>query len=282
MRNMLATMLTFVAIALGAVLLAGLFIYVRQERMLFFPRPNDPALREQWRWKRVEIPSGEHVLEGWWADAGAPESNLTLVYFGGNAEDVLFTARNAGRHAARRMLVVNYRGYGGSPGKPSQKALFEDALAIHAYLLGPGGAEPQDLVAIGRSLGSGVATMLAAERELRAVVLVTPFDSIKAVAARHYPSMLVEWLLRHPFPSVEMAPRARVPALFLIADNDEVIAPHHAHALARAWAGEKHIRTFANAGHNDIDLHPDYYATLNAFLQSVARSSQPDARHAAL
>lgn len=270
MRTMLTTMLTFLGIALGAVLLLCLYVYVSQERMLFYPRPNDPELRAHWRWKRIEIPSGQHVLEGWWAEAGAPESTLTLVYFGGNAEDVLFTARNAARIDAKRMLVVNYRGYGGTKGKPGQRALFEDALAVYEYALGPGGAEPQDIVVMGRSLGSGVATMLAAEREVRAAVLITPFDSIKAVAARHYPAMLVEWLLRHPFPSADLAPRARAPALFLIAENDGVIAPSHAYALARVWGGDKRIHAFANVGHNDIDLHPDYYAVLNRFLKSLS------------
>src|SRR5262245_10957412 len=123
MRSMLTSTLIFLGIALGAVVLLCLFIYVRQEQLIFYPRANDPALREHWRGQRVESPSGEHVLEGWWADAGAPESNLTIVYFGGNAEDVLFTARNAARFAAKRMLVVNYRGYGGTRGKPSQQAL---------------------------------------------------------------------------------------------------------------------------------------------------------------
>jgi len=270
---MLTATLTVLGIVLAAVVLLCLYIYVSQERMLFYPRPNDPELRAHWRWQRVEIPSGRQVLEGWWADGGAPESGLTLIYFGGNAEDVLFAARNAGRIDAKRMLVVNYRGYGGTPGKPSQRALFEDALAVYDYALGPGGAEPRELVVMGRSLGSGVATMLAAKRNVRAAILVTPFDSIKAVAARHYPAILVDRLLRHPFPSTDFAPRATAPALFLIAANDNVIAPSHARALARVWGGEKQVHTFANVGHNDIDMHPDYYAVLNGFLQSLAQSN---------
>jgi pimeloyl-ACP methyl ester carboxylesterase len=275
MRPMLTATLTVLGIALAAIALLGLFLYITQERMLFFPRQNDPQLRAHWRWQRVEIPSGEHVLEGWWADAAAPESELTIVYFGGNAEDVLYTARNAERIGAKRMLVVNYRGYGGTKGKPSQSALFGDALAIYDYLIGPGGAAADDIVVMGRSLGSGVATMLAATRRVRAAVLITPFDSIKAVAARHYPAILVEWLLRHPFPSTEFAPKTAVPALFMIAAHDEVIAPSHAEALARAWGGAKDVHTFPDARHNDIDQHPDYYRVLNAFLHSIAMHGRP-------
>lgn len=269
MQSVATSIIALVGIVLGAALLFCLFIYLRQDRLIFYPQPNDATLREAWRWQRVEIPSGQHILEGWWAEGGAPHSRLTLVHFGGNAEDVLQTARSAKRLAVKRMLVVNYRGYGNSPGKPSEHALFEDALAIHDYLTGPGGAEPNDIVVMGRSLGSGVATMLATQRPVLAAVLITPFDSIEAIAMRHLPAFLVKWLLRHPFRSVDMAPRASLPALFLVAANDEVIAPSHAYALAAAWGGPKQIRTFENTRHNDIDLHPQYYATLNRFLRSL-------------
>jgi uncharacterized protein len=218
----------------------------------------------------VEITSGTHVIEGWWADGADPDSSLTVLYFGGNAEDVLFTARNAGRIAAKRMLVVNYRGYGETKGRPSQQALFEDALAIYTYALGPGGADPRNIVVMGRSLGSGVATMLAALRETRAAILITPFDSITAVAANHYPPFIVEKLLRHPFPSIEFAVSADVPALFLIAELDRIIPPSHAKALAGAWKGEKRLHVLSGVGHNDIEAHAGYYEFINDFLRSIA------------
>ncbi|WP_348240219.1 hypothetical protein, partial [Salmonella enterica] len=83
------------------------------------------------------------------------------------------------------------------------------------YVTGPGNADPQDLIVMGRSMGAAVATMLAAKREIRAVVLITPFDSLRAVAERHYPELLVRLLLRNPIPSHDMAPQAQVPALIL-------------------------------------------------------------------
>jgi uncharacterized protein len=272
MRSMLTTTLTFAALALGAFVLLCGYLYVRQERLLFYPRPNDPALREHWRTKRTEIKSGDHVLEGWWAEGGAPESETVIVYFGGNAEDVLGTARVAQRFACKRMLFVNYRGYGGTQGRPSQSVMYADALAIHAYAIGAGGAEPQDLIAMGRSLGSGMASMLAAERPLRAAVLITPYDSILAVAARHYSWFPVARLLRHPFPSAEFASRTRIPGLFLIAAEDTVIPPSHGQALADAWSGTKVVHTLPGVGHNDIDAHPQYYEYVNAFLRSLEKS----------
>jgi pimeloyl-ACP methyl ester carboxylesterase len=282
MRSMLATAVTFAAIAVGAFVLLCVYLYLRQDRLLFYPRPNDPSLREHWRTKRIEITSGDHVLEGWWADGGAPESATVILYFGGNAEDVLGTARIAQRFACKRMLFVNYRGYGGTKGRPGQQALYADALAIHEYAIGAGGAESEHLVAMGRSLGSGMAAMLAAQRPMRAAILITPFDSIRAVAARHYSWFPVERLLRHPFPSDDFARRARIPGLFLMAANDAVIPPSHGEALATAWAGPKVVHTLASVGHNDIETHAAYYDYINAFLKSVAVDPGPDVRHAAL
>lgn len=267
---MINAALTVLGISVGALALLCAFIYFRQERMIFYPQGNDPELRAQWRWRRVEIPSGRHVLEAWWAEAGAPESDLTIVYFGGNAEDVLFTARSATAIAAKRMLVTNYRGYGTSTGSPSERALMEDALAIYDYVRGPGGTDPRHIVLMGRSLGSAVATSLAANREVRGVVLITPFDSMAAIAARYYPRMLVDRLLRHRFASVEVAPRAQAPALMLIAERDQIVPASHSLALAGAWAGPKQLKTFEGVGHNDIQLHPDYYATINRFLSTLA------------
>jgi uncharacterized protein len=272
---MLTGTLTLIGIVAGALVLACVFIYVRQDGLVFYPVRNDPHLRAEWRWKRIEINSGDHVLEGWWADGADPNSSLTLVYFGGNAEDVLFAARSAARIEAKRMLVVNYRGYGGTTGRPSQQALFEDALATYDYALGPGGADPQDLVVMGRSLGSGVATMLAAHRNPRAAVLITPFDSITAVAANYYPAVIVELLLRHPFPSIEFAASTKVPALFLIAEQDRVIPPSHATRLAAAWGGEKRVHVLDGAGHNDIEAHAAYYELINDFLRPHSRAHEP-------
>lgn len=282
MRNMLTTTLTFVAIALGAFLLLCGYLYVRQDRLLFYPRPNDPALREHWRNQRIEISSGEYVLEGWWAEGGAPTSETVIVYFGGNAEDVLGTARIAGRLACKRLLVVNYRGYGNSKGRPGQAELYADALAIHAYAIDAGGTTPEHLVVMGRSLGSGMATMLAARKKVRAAILITPFDSILAVAKRHYTWFPIERLLRHPFPSVEFARQAQVPGLFLIAAEDAVIPPSHGRALAAAWSGDKTVHVLPNVGHNDIELDPSYYDHINRFLQSVTVEDRSDFQHAAL
>jgi uncharacterized protein len=120
---------------------------------------------------------------------------------------------------------------------------------------------------MGRSLGSGVATMLAAERAVRGAVLITPFDSLAAVAAHHYRFLPVRALLRHRFPSDEYARRTRVPALIVAAARDTIVPPIHAQRLAAAWSGPHAFHVLDGVGHNDVDANPAYYSLLNTFLR---------------
>jgi len=259
--------------AIGYVLICAL-LYLDQDSAIFFPRPNDARLWEARRADRVEIATTGETLEGWWIENPRATSPATILYFGGNGEDVLHTAVAAEKLNARRVLFVNYRGYGQSTGRPGQAALYEDALAIYDHAVGKG-SEPQSIVVMGRSLGSGVAAMLAASRPVRAAVLITPYDSIEAVASERYPIVPVRLLLRHPFPSIDWAARTRTPALFLAAEHDMVIPPHHAHKLFDAWSGKKQIQVLTRAGHNDIEGHPDYYPLINEFLARETMQDPP-------
>lgn len=269
MRGVLKSMLTFIAFLAGVFVLLCVFMYARQDRFIFFPLKNDAALVAAWQKQRVEIGSGDSAIEGWWRDNPQSASSTVILYFGGNGEDVLYTAANSQMLHAARLLVTNYRGYGLNKGQPSQAALFEDALAIYDYALRQPSVRAQDIIVMGRSLGSGVATYVAAHRQVRAVILVTPYDSVLAVAKSVYPFLPIGLLLKHKFPSDTFAPQIKVPALIVAADRDEVIPPVHAQRLAAAWGGATTVRILAGAAHNGIAEHPDYYRTLNEFIDAL-------------
>lgn len=110
--------------------------------------------------------------------------------------------------------------------------------------------------------------MLAGARPVRAAILVTPYDSIAAVASGQYPYLPVRLLLRHPFPSTDWAQKTQAPALLLAAERDFVVPATHAQRLFEAWAGAKQIHVLPQTGHNDIEMHPDYYRLINEFLRS--------------
>ena len=257
----------FNLLVLGAMAYAGLcaLLYVRQESSIFYPGPNDAQLRRDLEPGRVEISTEGATLEGWWVENRDAPNDIAILYFGGNAEDVLYTASTVSKFNARRMLVTNYRGYGGSTGKPGQEALYKDGLATYEHALSKG-VRADQIVVMGRSLGSGVASMLAGSRRVRAAILITPFDSMAEVAAGHYPYIPVRLLLRHPFPSTEWARKAQAPALLLAADRDTIIPRSHAKRLAEAWGGDTHVQVLPNTGHNDIEQNPDYYRFINEFL----------------
>lgn len=265
MRTLMTALLTLLIVGVGGIALICVLLYFGQESSIFFPRPNDPQLRQQHLAQRFEIATTDALLEGWWMENPRATTPVVVLYFGGNAEDVLYTASTASRLDARAVVVVNYRGFGGSSGEPGQQALYDDGLAIYDYAI-ERGVPREHIVVMGRSLGSGVASMLAGARPVRAAVLITPFDSLAAVAAGHYPFLPVRLLLRHPFPSADWAKRTQAPALILAAEHDDVVPATHAEKLFEAWAGEKQIRVLDGTGHNDIDGHLDYYRLINEFL----------------
>ena len=243
------------------------FLYFNQERSIFFPGPNDPQLVNAFQTQRIEIPATGATLEGWWLDNPHATTPFLILYFGGNGEDVLYTASDFEQLKARHLLVVNYRSYGNSTGKPGQEALYDDALAIYDYAMRRG-VPPKNIVVMGRSLGSGIAAMVAGRREVRAAILITPFDSLAAVAAAHYPYFPVRWLLRHPFPSTDWARHAQAPALILAAERDDIVPSQHAQRLFDAWHGQKQIHILKGRGHNDIQTDPSYYRLINEFLSA--------------
>jgi uncharacterized protein len=178
MRTVLTAFVTLLILGGGGFALLCVLLYFGQDSSIFFPRPNDPQLRQRYSAERFEIPTAGARLEGWWIENPHATTAAVVLYFGGNAEDVLYTASAASNIDARAVVVVNYRGYGGSTGEPGQKALYDDGLAIYDYAI-KRGVPPEHIVVMGRSLGSGVASMLAGARPVRAAILITPFDSLR-------------------------------------------------------------------------------------------------------
>src|SRR5678815_2971322 len=92
MRVVLTTLITLLIVAGGGFVLICALLYFGQERSIFFPRPNDPQLRERYAAQRVEIETTDATLEGWWIENPEATTPAVILYFGGNAEDVLYTA----------------------------------------------------------------------------------------------------------------------------------------------------------------------------------------------
>lgn len=269
-RTIRGLMISLVIIVIGAGVGLSALLYFVQDRLIFYPQaaPGVPPHAADLAIGEVNIATPDGVsLRGWLAKPAAAAGALPLaIYFGGNAEEVSHMAALSGRLPGWALLAVNYRGYGGNAGSPSERTLCSDALSVHEWAIGNPDFDSARIVAIGRSLGSGVAVYLAAERPLAGVILVTPYDSLRAVAQRHYPFAPVTLLLKHNFDSIGRAPRILAPVLMLAAQRDNVVPIGHARALFSKWAGPRTWREFANAGHNDLDADPDYWKEITSFL----------------
>jgi len=244
--------------------------YFLQDSLIFYRQPLAERQREV-------LARGSDVAEVWLTASDGTRVHAwhlkagpaLVLYFGGNAEEVSWMLEAARVETPGvSWLLLDYRGYGLSEGSPSQKALIADALALYDYAIKLPGVDSRRVHAFGRSLGSGVAVSLAAQRALRGVILSTPYDSLRAVAARYYWFLPVRWLLKHPFDSAALAPRLDTPLLCLIAGRDEVIPPAHAERLYEAWRGPKRRVFLASATHNTTDEAAEFWPSIRAFLRN--------------
>ena len=255
-------------IVLGVAVGVPLFMWLFQERMLYFPRPLESRPAPRPNVEEVSIVAADGVKLRGWLVKGSGAAPL-VIYFGGNAEEVSWLADVADHFVGWSLLLVNFRGYGESEGKPGEKELLEDGLVIHDYAKRRPEVNSERIVAMGRSLGSGVAVYLAAHRPLRGVILVSPYDSIVEVAKRHYPFLPVSLMLRHRFDSIALAPRIEAPLLCLVATGDRVIPAAHSRALFEAWRGTKTWHEVPRADHDSISGEPEYWRSIADFLRAL-------------
>jgi pimeloyl-ACP methyl ester carboxylesterase len=258
---------------IAAILVIGLplLLYFAQDSLIFHPQrlpePQRAALAQRASVQSLFMDAADGTRLHAWLAKGRNEGrqNSTLVmYFGGNAEEVSWMVEEAQRRTPEvSWLLVDYRGYGASAGAPGETVLVADALRWYDH----SAQGYKSVYVFGRSLGSGVAVQLAAQRAVAGLVLVTPFDSLVEVGKRHYPFLPVSWMLKHRFDSAALAPKLSVPLLCLAATRDDIIPPVHAKRLYDAWGGPKRWVALDGAGHNSTDNAANYWTSIIAFLK---------------
>lgn len=249
--------MSFLAVAAVSYLGLCAYMYATQRSMMYFPTAETDHPTAQ----VMRLDNEGASLKIWTVARSGPKA---LIYFGGNAEDVagsldVFSAT----FPEHSLYLVNYRGYGGSSGRPTESALFADALAVHDRIA----AQHSEISVVGRSLGSGVAIYLGSRRPLDRLVLVTPYDSLAEVAEAHYPLLPVRLLLRDRYDSASRAAAVDAPVLVVIAQNDEIIPRVRSQALVDALpARQVRVEVVRGVGHNTLDASPRYLRLIHAFL----------------
>ena len=250
-------------------------VWTLQRRLIYFPTSGVPPLNELGL-TGVEPVTFETIdglsLSGWFFAVSGPLPRVTVLVFNGNAGNRAHRSPLAAalhRHGLQ-VLLVDYRGYGGNPGAPSENGLAVDSRAARAYLAGRPDVDRSRLVYFGESLGTAVAVDLAGEYPPAALVLRSPFTSMGDLGQHHYPFLPVRVLLRDKFAAIDQMQRIRVPLLVIAGGRDRVVPIDNSRRLYGAARPPKTLLVLPDADHNDYELLAG-----DEMIQAIVRFLQP-------
>jgi pimeloyl-ACP methyl ester carboxylesterase len=206
-------------------------------------------------------------LNGWVVKNAPGGKSPLLIYFSANAEEASRLVPKVSTLQGWTVALINYRGYGDSEGKPGERELFSDALEIYDLFTSRADIDRTAVSVMGRSIGTGVATYLAAHRPVASVILVSPYDTMLDVAKTHFPFLPVELIFKYRFDSLSLAPSIQASLLVLVGSNDSLIPKQHSKKLADAWGGPVEFEEIAGAGHNTVDDTAEYWDLIERFLK---------------
>jgi fermentation-respiration switch protein FrsA (DUF1100 family) len=229
-------------------------LYLGQRAMLYHPtamriRPAAAGLPQA---EEVELDTSDgEKLVAW--HVPPRDGKPVVIYFHGNAEIV---AWRADRHRTTiadgtGLIAVNFRGYGGSTGTPTEAGLHRDAEAAYAFAVAR--YAPSRIVLWGHSLGTGVAVRLAATKPVSKLILEAPYSSVADIAAEQFPYVPVRWLMKDQFHSDEWIGQVHVPLLIMHGARDNVINIRFAERLFALANEPKRFIRYDKGGHNDLD-----------------------------
>lgn len=251
MRNII----TIISAVAAGLLITGVWMLLHEDRYIYFPdremvtTPDRMGLRYQ----DLRLKSRDGVLlQAWWIPASQPVG--TLLHLHGNAGNIShrISLYREWQRLGLNVLAIEYRGYGNSEGKPSEKGLYLDADTAWRYLTETRHLSPSRIIIAGRSLGAAVACHLAKERHPAGVALETPFSSVADMARYHYPWLPVWPFTRNRFDTAAMIRDVRAPVLVVGAVSDTIAPPTMAETVFNnARQPKRAIRL--KGGHNNFD-----------------------------
>jgi fermentation-respiration switch protein FrsA (DUF1100 family) len=267
-------MLKLLLIVAGGYLLLVAFVYLTQAGMLYLPNmpgrellATPQAVGLDYEDLTLEASDGVRV-HGWFVPGESPR---VLLYFHGNAGNISHRLHSIQQFhdLGLSVLIIDYRGYGRSDGKPTEKGLHRDAQAAWHYLTDDRGVAPEDIIVFGRSLGGAVASWLAAHEKPAALIVDSSFTSVPDIGQDAYPWLPVRLLSRFEHATREHVASSTCPVLVVHSRDDEIIPFRHGEAIYSA-ANEPKTFLEIRGGHNDA--HTTSAATYRDGLQSFLNS----------
>lgn len=251
---------------------AGTMLYVFQRRLLFMPNavgvtPADVGLLGV-NEETLVTPDNQRLIMWWSAPRpGAP----VIVYFTGNGGNAANRAERIRlfQSAGFGALILNYRGYGGSTGEPSEAAFFNDGKLVVDYVVQKKSVPLDRIVLFGESLGTGVAVEVATQRAVGGVILDSPFTSIADVAQARYPLFPVRPLMWDQFDSLSRIKSVDAPLLVIHGDRDTVVPYRFGKELFDAAHEPKQLVTLHGLGHT-APLSAGGWAAIKPFVDRLS------------
>ena len=277
LKRMLLKILGIVAVAYAVVVL---LMWLTQDRLVYFPQiagsvtKTPAALKLSYENLRIATDDGE-TLAAWWIPA-ADAKGAVLVLHGnaGSIADRLDYVQPF--HAmAYSVLLVDYRGYGASSGKPTEAGTYADAQAAWRWLTEQRGLQPAQIVVLGESLGGAVAAELATRAQPRALLLVAAFTSATDLGSEIYPWLPVKLISRYRYDTLAQLRRYGGSVMVAHSSDDEIVPFAHGQLLYAAVSGTKEMLEM-RGGHNDAFLfgRPEWTRAVAAFLGRLAVSEE--------
>ncbi|MYC81461.1 MAG: alpha/beta hydrolase [Acidobacteria bacterium] len=252
-------------------------VYLFQRKLQYFPNADPVPLPQEQAFRglqevELETEDGKRLLSWYWPG----DRPLTLVYFsgnGGNRADRLEWARDFHR-LGFGLFLLEYRGYGGNPGTPSEAGLYRDAQAALDWLARDPGRK---LAYLGESLGSGVAVEMATRAAPAGLIIQSGFSSAADVGQHRYPLLPVGLLMKDPFDSLPKIRGLGCPLLAIHGDRDRTVPLSLGRALFEAAPEPKEWLPVPGAAHNDVSGvgGQSYWRKIDDFLTEVS-VSEPD------
>ncbi|HJP45522.1 MAG TPA: alpha/beta hydrolase [Arenicellales bacterium] len=251
---MVATVYFLLLLAFGYGALA-IFLYFYQPRLLYLPglptrelvaTPKQIGLEYQ----EIRITTQDDVaLSGWFLPHQQPRA--TLLFLHGNAGNISHRLESLDifHHLGLAVLIIDYRGYGQSSGRPSEEGTYQDAAAALRYL-GQRGVPPDRVVVFGRSLGAPIAAWLASREPVAALIVESAFASAPQIAAKLYPWLPVRWLTRFRYDTAGYAAKTSSPVLVIHSLEDDIIPFEQGRIVYDSLKGESEFLELTG-GHND-------------------------------
>jgi pimeloyl-ACP methyl ester carboxylesterase len=250
-------------------------LFTAQEKLIFFPETLPADYRYQFSRPVEEVflnaEDGAKINALHFTDLA---SRGVTLYFHGNAGSL----RSWGSLSEEilplsfDLFIPDYRGFGKSTGKMSEKALHADAKLAYDYLRKQYPAEK--IIVYGRSIGTGIAVKLASEQPAAALVLETPYTNLVDLAKAHYPMLPASLLLSYTLRSDEWINQVKCPVLIMHGTADQVVPYALGKKLAEKAGSAASFVSIPGGSHNNLSAYPEYFAALTSFLNKAL----PEAR----